>query len=121
MWKIEDDLLVNKYSEYPFHDTWANRLPDAANPEDVPISWTLDYNSRNTLKSICYINSPNLVDDGIVIGDNCFQPVNLNSTDVSFEEADKYCRDTLNGTLAELDSEEEKEKVSSTHSVERPV
>ena len=53
MWKVENDLLVNKYSGYPFHDTWANRFGDAANTEDVPISWTLDYNSRNTLKSIC--------------------------------------------------------------------
>ena len=50
MWKIENDLLVNKYSGYPFHDTMANRLSDPANQEDVPISWTLDYNSRNTLR-----------------------------------------------------------------------
>ena len=46
-----------------------------------------------------------------MIGDTCFQPVNLNSTDVSFEEADKFCSDTLNGSLAEFDSEDEKGKV----------
>ena len=51
MWKIENDLLVNKYTGYPFHDTWANRFGNAADPEDVPISWTFDYNSRNILKS----------------------------------------------------------------------
>ena len=49
-WKIENGLLVNQYSGYPFHDKWANRLRDPTNSEDVPMSWTLDYNSRNILR-----------------------------------------------------------------------
>ena len=50
------------------------------------------------------------VDDGIVVGDNCYQPVTHNiSADVAFEEAVAICGD-MKGILAEHENETEDEK-----------
>ena len=53
-----------------------------------------------------------LVEDNIIIDDSCYQTVNIQTNkDVSFDDADKYCREELNGVLAEFNTEDEKQRV----------
>ena len=59
-----------------------------------------------------------LVDDGIVIGDNCYQPVNGDvRDDLTWDQADEYCREKMLGILTELESEDEKIKVLSARCI----
>ena len=53
-----------------------------------------------------------LVDDGVVLNRNCFQPIDFgNDIYINWKLAENFCVNNLKGILAEFESIEEKDKV----------
>ena len=53
-----------------------------------------------------------LVDDGLVLNRNCFQPIDFGiNKDINWTSAENFCINNLKGILAEFESKEEKDKV----------